>query len=140
MANQVESDPGTCVIYLLWSLPNNIAPDDISHFAIYINGMHVANETRNVNESLTMTVYRLCSCGPHSIGVSAVNRCGRSGRNLLITTERQPPIHQLTMECLDNFDSTSTATTGRNQYQSMCIDIVPVNTHTHTRICMIVQA
>lgn len=127
-ARQFETYSGNCDIYLLWSLPNNTAPNDTSHFAIYINGTHIADETRNnVNENLTVTVYRLCSCGSHNISITAVNRCGKSGRSVLITVDDQLSIHQLTLDC-HNINSTSITMTGRNEYQtttneyqSMCI-------------------
>ena len=124
-ASQCETYYRNCDIYLSWSLPNNIAPDDISHFTIYIDGTHVANKTRNVNESLIVIVYRLCSCGSHNISISAVNRCGRSGRSTLVTVDDQLPIPQLTIEC--QYDSTTTM--GRNQ---IIIMYTCAHIHTHS--------
>ena len=136
-ARQYETYSGNYDIYLSWNLPSNIAPDDISHFTIYIDRTHIANETRSVNESLTVTVYRLCSCGSHNISITAVNRCGRSGRSVFIIVDVQLPMHQLTLGYHD-IDNTSITTTGRdeyqtntNEYQSMC---TPVDTHTCTHV------
>lgn len=119
-------------MYLVWSSPSNNAPEDFSHLVVHVSGVHdiVANETRNVNENLTMTVYRLCSCGSRNISISAVNRCGRSGRSVLITVDDQLPRPQLTTQCHMHG---SLRTTTMESSQSMH---VYTHMHTHTLICM----
>ena len=106
LAHQIASDSGTCIVYLSWSLPTNIPPDDIAQFIVQIDGIHVANETGNSY----MGVYHLCSCGSHIISISAVNRCGRSGSSISITVEDQLSLPQLTMECQDNTSTTGIGT------------------------------
>ena len=130
LADQIASDSGTFIIHLFWSLPSNISPDDIAHFIVHIDGIHVANETRSVNENSFMAVYHLCSCGSHSISVSAVNRCGRSGNSISIVIEDQLSIPQLTMECQRN-----TTTTGRNLSLCCICMCIYSSTHTHTHMC-----
>ena len=119
LVHQFETYFGDCEVYIAWSLPSNTAPDDISHFTISINGTHVDNETRNTNETLTTIVYSLCSCGSHNISISAVNRCGRSSRSVIVTVDGQLPTPQLIIDCQDKINTTSDTTTSRNEYQSM---------------------
>ena len=98
------SGSGSCNIHLTWNLPSNIAPDDVSHFTVHINGTHMANERRNANESSILTSYRLCSCGSHNVNISAVNRCGSSGQTLSILSivENQLSIPQFPVQCQNN--------------------------------------
>ena len=111
--NKIPTDSGNCNVHLFWNFPNNIALDDISHFTVHINGTHIANETRNANESSILTSYRLCSCGSHNISISAVNRCGMQS-TLNIIVEDPQPTSQFPMQCQD----TTTMSSG-NECQGM---------------------
>ena len=106
-----------CVIHLSWKLPSNIAPEDISHFAVHINGVHMANETRKGNESSILIMYRLCSCGSQNISISAINRCGSVSRKNL-TVQDHFSLSQLSMKCQDDGNPTTvTYNYDRNEYQ-----------------------
>ena len=59
---------------------NNFVTNDVSHYMVYVNEENILNETNNINENMTVTAYRVCDSGPHQIGISAVDRCGREGR------------------------------------------------------------
>ena len=78
ITNQTEDKMGNCILYLSWSLPSNIAEEDLSHYMIHLNGSNVVNETHTANSSLQLFAYPVC-CGSHSVSIRAVNRCGRVG-------------------------------------------------------------
>ena len=81
----------SCVIFIAWITPINVAQDDISHYMIYINGTNVLNKTESIDQILTLTTFPVCTCAEHLVSVSAVDRCGREGqRSLSIIPEQDP--------------------------------------------------
>ena len=46
---------------------------------VYVDGTNILNVTSETDQNLTKIFYPVCSCGPHSVSVSAVNRCGCEG-------------------------------------------------------------
>ena len=70
----------SCIIYVGWNTPINVAPDEISHYRIFINETNVLNKTTNINQNLIMTAYPVCTCTEHQVRVGAVDHCGRDGQ------------------------------------------------------------
>ena len=72
----LDQESGKCVVHLSWNVPPT---NNISHFAININGTHIANETTKLNDSSIVKVFPVCSCGSHNITISTINKCGKTG-------------------------------------------------------------
>ena len=75
-ANQKIDNTGGCLVGITWSLPPNVAEEDVSQYLVYVNGT-------KLDEPIYMppAAYRMCSCGSYDISVSTVDRCGRTGQN-----------------------------------------------------------
>ncbi len=80
-----------CTVFLVWRSPSNLAPEDISHYNIYINGSSTIIRDSIADERLIVFSYRECnaSCATSLIGVSAVNRCFREGEISNITLDQR---------------------------------------------------
>ena len=126
MASDERSDgTGGCAIHLSWNPPSNIAPRDIMHYMIFINGENSFNETRNVNSNLTITAYSLCDCGNHTISISSVNRCGHVGQSSpTVTLNPKPkelPAVMITTKQLNRDSTTSTTCTSTTPMPCECM-------------------
>lgn len=122
-SDQRKDATGNCIVHLSWSFPNNIATGDVSHFTVYINGTNIINETNNINESLTLAAYPVCSCATHNISISAVNRCGRvSPSTPNITLMDQRPYFPV--ECSDDTTMPAEPPNGATRNEPKCMSIL----------------
>ena len=69
---------GGCMVHVSWTLSSNVSIKDIQLFMVFFNGTNVNNET-NISKTLTVRVYPVCTCGAHTINITAVNLCGNEG-------------------------------------------------------------
>ena len=102
-----KDSTGRCILSLTW---NSSTSEDVIHYMVNINGHNIANETSNVNESVILTSYFLCTCNSENIDVSisAVDNCGRIGQNTSHTLSKNPETSNF-MVCQDDpTDVTST--------------------------------
>ena len=90
----------SCILYVGWNPPMNVAQDDVSHYTIYINGTNILNKTTSIHQNLILTAYPVCTCAEHQVRVGAVDHCGREGqRSSSITPDQDPFLSAIVNEC-----------------------------------------
>ena len=90
----------SCIIYIGWNPPTNVAPDDISFYTISVNGTNILNKTTGIHQNLILATYPMCTCAEHQVGVGAVDHCGREGqRSPSISPDQDPLSGGVVNEC-----------------------------------------
>ena len=78
-----ERSKEDCTIFMHWKDPNNTARSDISHYSIYINDVRITTVVDDHSKVLALP-----RCNIQLISITAVDRCGREGRQVIIPGQR----------------------------------------------------
>ena len=78
-------------------------------YMIQIDGHNVVNKTNSDNSTLNQFAHFLCTCGPHTVSISAVNICHRVGPSTSNVTLDPKPLSSSTCPARDV--TTANATT-----------------------------
>ena len=101
-----NTSTGGCVVYFSWTLPSNVARDDLGHFMIVFNGTFtIIGSEIFINTSLAMRAYTVCSCGAHDISITAINCCDMMGESKHHIVKDPEPLPNNIIVCAATADS-----------------------------------
>ena len=92
ISTQTVDERQRCVLHLAWSSPSDIAVEHVMTYMIVINGNNSVNKTNSDNSTRNLIAHSMCTCGPHTVSISAVNICHRVGQSTPNVTLHPEPL------------------------------------------------
>lgn len=97
ISDQRKNATGGCTVHYSWGPPSNVDIRNIKHFAVAFNGSN-SEIVDKTEENVYMREHSVCTCATHSVSVTVIDRCNRTGNNSDHIV-RKEPVSQLDARC-----------------------------------------